>query len=556
MSSNECIYNEKTNRCVMTQGGIGKRIVKNLSPHEISTLQDKCYKKVKCAVKVSEKSKKKKESVYKIPKNDQTEREKRKRTPKKPVQIRISRPPSPSIHEEVEEIKVDPDECINRSKIPLLPHQIKVIKHLQDNRGIIAIHSVGSGKTLLAVTSSQCFLNQYPTSKVIVISPAILIDNFKKGMEYYGLERNDPRYEFYSFEAFLKAISVNQICRNNFLIVDEAHVLRTDASTENSGAKARKVIQCSRTAIKVLCLTATPIVNKSYDLENLLSMVKGKLPMTEREWNSLVTKQSEFFMYIKDCFDFYQNKLIKFPSKKVHEVIIPMDDTFYQGYRDVEKKNEALMSRYKISGDPFRFLQGLRTGLLKITDSAKINWTAKHIRTWLEKGQKTVIFTNFVESGVKILEKHLHELDLNCWNGTGKPNPKKKYYSIISGSVLNKRRKDIIDQFNKDKINVLILSSAGGVGIDLKGVRHMVILDVPWNKANLDQAIGRAVRYESHEHLPENERKVDIWILYNTKPSKYKDEIESADMLLYRIIKSKEEIEQEMLEVIKKVSIR
>jgi len=44
--------------------------------------------------------------------------------------------------------------CVNASKLPLKAHQKTLVKHIMTHRGLLAIHSVGSGKTLSAVTLS------------------------------------------------------------------------------------------------------------------------------------------------------------------------------------------------------------------------------------------------------------------------------------------------------------------------------------------------------------------------------------------------------------------
>ena len=108
--------------------------------------------------------------------------------------------------------------CINRSKLPLLEHQKKIVNWLENNRGIILNHSVGSGKTLLAVTASQCFLDKYSNSKVIVIAPKSLISNFKKEILAYGSKIDPSKYVFYSFEKF--KVVLNGIFINTFFFCE------------------------------------------------------------------------------------------------------------------------------------------------------------------------------------------------------------------------------------------------------------------------------------------------------------------------------------------------
>src|SRR5690606_36961393 len=69
--------------------------------------------------------------------------------------------------------------------------------------GVLAIHGIGSGKTLTAVVTSQCHLEKHPDSKVVVITPASLQANFKQELyEYSAATENDKRHEFYTYDSY------------------------------------------------------------------------------------------------------------------------------------------------------------------------------------------------------------------------------------------------------------------------------------------------------------------------------------------------------------------
>lgn len=106
-------------------------------------------------------------------------------------------------------------------------HQEKFVSHFiySSLRGAIVFHGVGSGKTLTAVISSYYYLKMYPKNKVIVISPSALLYNFVAGMVQYGLDKNDNRYSFYTYEKYIRN---PKIAKDSLLIVDEAHNFRTE----------------------------------------------------------------------------------------------------------------------------------------------------------------------------------------------------------------------------------------------------------------------------------------------------------------------------------------
>ena len=65
----------------------------------------------------------------------------------------------------------------------------------------------------------------------------------------------------------------------------------------------------------------------------------------------------------------------------------------------------------------------------------------------------------------------------------------------------------------------MLLSRAGSEGLDLKGVRDVVLLEPHFHNERMQQVIGRAVRYRSHEALPPDERNVVVHHLLLRKPN-------------------------------------
>jgi superfamily II DNA/RNA helicase len=117
---------------------------------------------------------------------------------------------------------------------------------------------------------------------------------------------------------------------------------------------------------------------------------------------------------------------------------------------------------------------------------------------------RAVVYSNFLESGVmpyeELLKKH------------------KIPYAKFTGDVKPEDRKRIVADYNEGRNKVLLLSSAGGEGLDLKGTRQIQILDPHFNKEKIEQVVGRGIRYKSHAHLPEASRNVDVENYVSTLP--------------------------------------
>ena len=61
-------------------------------------------------------------------------------------------------------------------------------------------------------------------------------------------------------------------------------------------------------------------------------------------------------------------------------------------------------------------------------------------------------------------------------------------------------------------INLLLASSVGAEGLDLKNIRHVHIMEPYWNFLRIKQIKARAIRYLSHIDLEMDQRDVQTYI--------------------------------------------
>lgn len=400
--------------------------------------------------------------------------------------------------------------CLN-NKIPLQAHQIdfvksfmKMCKYDKNKHGAIAVHSLGSGKTLTAIMTSQCYLKMYPNDNIIVITPASLITNFQKEMEKWGVE-NAHKYHFFTYDDYKNKMFD---CKNSLLIVDEAHNLRTHIKTvkgKETGVKVSAVIECAKNARKVLLLTGTPIVNESYDIENLMAMIYKRDPLSKSKFSAMTPYQ--LHNYFNCVVSFFQSTPLYYPSTEEHDIFIKMTPEYYKKYMYIEDEVADKIEKlgFGEGTNITAFYNGLRRATTKLDEekSPKIQWIYNLIKNSNPK-DKFVVFSHFKEAGSKLLGKVLDA------NGIK--------YKIIDGSITKKKRQEYVDMYNQNKLKVVIITKAGGEGISFLGTTGIVIIEPSWNETTSNQVIGRAVRYKSHEHLPVEKQKVDIYKLYMLKP--------------------------------------
>lgn len=456
--------------------------------------------------------------------------------------------------------------CIARSNTKLKDYQVEASKYLMrpDISSLLLHFDTGTGKTLTALTISQCFLDENPNSNVIVISPSKLKENFEKEVKNYGGKLSD-NYRFYSFSGFLNASKHKFLPepKDCLLIIDEVHNLRNPKS-----AIYESVMEYSLTSKKRLLLTATPLVNDLHDLICIINLLKGtyvvgtdtkkttgnksKVNRYENIHKITTSKNKDpekrlllSIMEMNKLKKFLSNNVMRikkpesenFPSYDIHNIFIDMSPEYTANYNKIIENFELMSDVFTGVEEPHSFYNVVRRAVNKAGSdyySEKIDFILPKIEV-----DRTIIYTNWNEFGSNILRDVMKK--------------HKVKYDIIDSKTKNVKK--IVDDYNTGKLNVLIITKAGSEGIDLKGTRNVIILDPVWNPAGLEQIIGRAVRYNSHIDLPPEDRHVNIFLLILKEYNKSFAESRSGDIVLYKIIKNKKALLDEFNKMMDDISI-
>ena len=178
-----------------------------------------------------------------------------------------------------------------------------------------------------------------------------------------------------------------------------------------------------------------------------------------------------------------------------------------------------------------------------------------------------LIYSQYIDGGLVPVALALEELGLTR-EGIGKSlfkdkpkgiyNIKGKYVMITGDKSLSPDNlteiKKATDEnnVNGDKIKVILISQAGSEGIDLKYVRQVHILEPWYNMSRIEQIIGRAVRTCSHKDLPFVKRNVEIFLHGSLMEE---EDIEAADLYVYRLAESKAISIGHVTRLLKEVSV-
>lgn len=525
----------------------------DIPPKKIVRLnKDSLCKSYESGKIVSVPASKRKKTQAKAPTKRPTKKVPIKRPAKKaPIHVTVSPYPDPEGYPKSPPSKIKPPKiiakkpCIEQSNLALKEHQIRVVNHIRNHRGLIVSHTVGSGKTLTAVTATQCYLEDNPRGRVIIVTPVSLQENFKKEMRAYGVDPDGAawkdKYHFFTLQSFANAYKFKRCPADAMLVVDEAHELRTIIKSKKTSvdtSRAAVAVRCASTVKKVLLLTATTVYNTPYDIANLVAMVRGDTPPTKREFENIMSDPAKFKKFFSCVLSFYDiPKDENYPEVEESWVEIEMSPQYYREYRNVELKNSHLFNWE----NPWRFLTGVRqaSNALKICDKCKVI-----IDRFKAKPVKTVIYSAFLSFGLRRIQEMFKSEEIP--------------YVEITGKMKKAERDASVRKYNADQVKVLFITQSGGVGLDLKKTRVIYIFESSWNRPREEQVIGRGVRYRSHAGLPKKERKVDVYHLIMVKPKSGRDrgdDRDSADEILRKKMVEKDLIGKDFLKDLYKLSI-
>lgn len=430
----------------------------------------------------------------------------------------------------------------------LLPYQKRVSDKLQTQPGLVAYFGTGKGKSLAALGAVKN-LNKPATAVV----PAALRENLQKEEKKHFQEKLPVHIES------LENVARKQTGKTNpFLIVDEAHLLRDPSSKSLSAIK-----NLSNDAEKTLLLTGTPMVNSPSDIAPLVNLAAKEklLPESKEEFEKkyvyrkqinpsilqklkgikpgekLVVNKNES-ENLRNIFnkwvDYEKGNTEGFPSVDEQEIEVPMsknqlalyDTVMNQAPPWVAAKVKSNLPPNKQESKQLNSYLVAARQLLNTTggyinkgepESPKIYKAYEELQKILQADPeaKGVIYSNFLGSG---LDPYKQLLDKD-----------KVPYGEFSGRVPQAVRDQHIKDYNEGKLKALLISGAGQRGLDLKGTSLMQLLEPAWNEPSLDQAKARAIRYKSHEHLPEEKRKVLVQKFLATRPKSISQRVGLAD---------------------------
>lgn len=458
----------------------------------------------------------------------------------------------------------------------LKPHQERVVERMQDpdQPGLVVVHGLGSGKTLTSIAVADAL--GIPADVVV---PSALQANYQKEIDKHT--KKPFPHRLHSLENVARR-GPGELQRP-LLVVDEAHRLR------NYG-KSRIAVESSP-AEKRLALTGSLLYNHPSDMAGPINIAAGAdvLPANPDEFSrryirerdntalldklllrprSVVTelnpeRKKELQRVLSKYVDYYPGSTEGFPVREDQVIRVPMTADQRQIYDSLIDEAPSWVS-YKVRKNlpptkaEAKQLNAFLTGARQAANvpgafsnhplpSPKVERAAAELKKTLDANPraKAVIYSNFIEAGIDPYRAKLEEMNIP--------------YGEFTGDMPRKVRDQLVKDYNANKIRALLLSSAGGEGLDLKGTRLIQILEPHWNEEKLKQVIGRGIRYKSHEELPEEERKVLVQKFLATRGRhglleqlKLKEPGSSVDEYLDAMSQKKEDLNRQFIRLLAK----
>ena len=115
-------------------------------------------------------------------------------------------------------------------------------------------------------------------------------------------------------------------------------------------------------------------------------------------------------------------------------------------------------------------------------------------------------------------------------------------YTILSGDIkLTKNREKTLRLINSEtnirgeRVKIIIATEAISEGVNFKNLREVHMTDAYYHISLMDQVVGRAQRYRSHNSLPRNERNVSVYVwCVSWAPEHPRSGSETLDETLWR----------------------
>lgn len=412
--------------------------------------------------------------------------------------------------------------------INIFDHQIFAAQRVKNKLGGTAMlaDEVGLGKTVEAGIIIKEFLVTKLAKKILILTPPSLLlqwqdellskfnldfINYKNDLRFKNVLSHDLLLMSHSSAVYPNQSNLLNSVYWDMVVVDEAH------SMKNSSTRKHNLIK-NLPKRNLLLLTATPIQNNLEELYNLVDLLR---PGYLGTWNKFKKKYAADNKYrtINSAFRgdlqrILSELIIRTTRKEVKKYIQFTDRIPYTQILDPTENESTLYNaitniirdRYMANGHSLALMTYQRLAssstdaskkalykmksnkivsehrynhLIFVANDIKLDSKMSHLLKIIKDNHsKFLIFTEFLATQdyiTKHLEKNGHSV------------------TLFNGKMDSEEKSNSISRF-REKIQIMVSTSAGGEGQNFQFCHNIVNYDLPWNPMRVEQRIGRVHR--------------------------------------------------------------
>jgi len=181
----------------------------------------------------------------------------------------------------------------------------------------------------------------------------------------------------------------------------------------------------------------------------------------------------------------------------------------------IQNDIEAFKTTYEYSYSKFMIEHKNKSNLFKQLYACSCKFISAVFYSLKSKGP-ILVFSNYVKmEGLEIFKLYLKYIGVEKFSKETSKDYLRyvEYHGEIDQDQRNKNKDtfNLLDNKEGKIIKYILVAPAGAEGISLRNVRQIHILDPYWNEVRIEQLIGRGIRMCSHEDLPIEDRKVEVY---------------------------------------------